>query len=75
MELLRRHFYNYERYDAVRSMEMKEAREDYMFTSLHKDADFANLTALAKNAWMLGKEFCSPDQLLPVTEPPGPRNM
>jgi tetratricopeptide (TPR) repeat protein len=75
MDLLRRHFYVYERYDAVRSMEMKEAREDYMFTSLHKDADFAHLTALAKNAWMIGKEWCAPDQLLPVTEPPGPRNM
>jgi tetratricopeptide (TPR) repeat protein len=75
MDLLRRHFYTYERYDAVRSMEMKEAREDYMFTSLHKDADFANLTALAKNAWMVGQEWCSPDQLLPVTEPPGPRTM
>ena len=35
--------------------------------------DFANLTALAKNTWMIGKEWCSPDQLLPVTEPPGPR--
>lgn len=73
MELLRRQFYTYERYDAVRAMEMKEAREDWMFASLHTDVAFANLTKDAKNAWMIGREFCSPDQLLPITAPPGPR--
>lgn len=47
MELLRRHFYEYERFDAVRAMEMQEARDDYMFASLHKDPEFVELTRLA----------------------------
>ncbi|HBL30839.1 MAG TPA: hypothetical protein DD490_28725 [Acidobacteria bacterium] len=47
MELLRRHFYEYERFDAVRAMEMKEARDDYMFASLHQDPEFIELTRLA----------------------------
>jgi len=75
MELLRRQFFQYERYSAVRAMEMKEAREDYMFASLHRDAAFIELTKDAKNAWMIGAEFCAPDQLEPVTALPGPRKM
>lgn len=47
MELLRRHFYEYERFDAVRAMEMQEARDDYMFASLHEDPEFVKLTRLA----------------------------
>lgn len=47
MELLRRHFYTYERFDAVRSMEMQEARDDYMFASLHQDPEFVELTRMA----------------------------
>jgi tetratricopeptide (TPR) repeat protein len=47
MELLRRHFYDYERFDAVRGMEMQEARDDYMFASLHQDPEFIELTKLA----------------------------
>lgn len=47
MELLRRHFYEYERYEAVRGMEMREARDDYMFATLHADPAFIELTALA----------------------------
>ena len=47
MELLRRHFYTYERFDAVRSMEMQEARDDYMFASLHADPEFVELTRMA----------------------------
>ncbi|HYN22940.1 MAG TPA: tetratricopeptide repeat protein [Thermoanaerobaculia bacterium] len=47
MELLRRHFYEYEQFDAVRAMEMQEARDDYMFVSLHKDPEFVELTRLA----------------------------
>lgn len=73
MELLQRHFYQYERYPAVRAMEMKEAREDYMFASLHKDSEFAALTSEARNAWMIGLEFCAPEDLKPVQGPPGPR--
>ncbi len=47
MALLRRHFYEYERFDAVRAMEMQEARDDYMFASLHEDPEFVELTRLA----------------------------
>ncbi len=47
MELLRRHFYEYERFDAVRAMEMQEARDDYMFAALHADPGFVELTKLA----------------------------
>jgi tetratricopeptide (TPR) repeat protein len=47
MELLRRHFYEYERFDAVRAMEMQEARDDFMFASLHQDPEFIALTRLA----------------------------
>jgi tetratricopeptide (TPR) repeat protein len=47
MELLRRHFYEYERFDDVRAMEMREARDDFMFASLHEDPEFIELTRLA----------------------------
>ncbi|HET7434048.1 MAG TPA: tetratricopeptide repeat protein [Thermoanaerobaculia bacterium] len=48
MELLHRHFYQYERYDGVRAMEMWEARVDYVFASMKDDADFVKLTAMAR---------------------------
>ena len=48
MELLHRHFYQYERYDDVRAMEMWEARVDYVFASIKDDPDFVKLTALAR---------------------------
>lgn len=48
MELLKRHFYQYERYDAVRSKEMWEARVDYVFASMKNDPAFIKLTAMAK---------------------------
>ena len=54
MELLRRHFYEYERFDAVRAMEMKEARDDFMFASLHQDPAFIELTKLAQQHPMNG---------------------
>ncbi|MGZ7042091.1 MAG: tetratricopeptide repeat protein, partial [Thermoanaerobaculia bacterium] len=47
MELLRRHFYSYERYDAVRAKEMWEARVDYVFVSMKDDPAFVKLTAMA----------------------------
>jgi len=47
LELLRRHFYEYERYRAVRSEEMMEARVDAVFASLQTDPEFLSLTALA----------------------------
>jgi tetratricopeptide (TPR) repeat protein len=48
MELLKRHFYQYERYDDVRAMEMWEARVDYVFVSLKDDPAFIELTKLAR---------------------------
>jgi tetratricopeptide (TPR) repeat protein len=47
LEYLARHFYEYERFDPVRAREMREARDDIAFASLHKDADFIELTKLA----------------------------
>lgn len=75
MELLERHFFTYERFEAVRAMEMKEAREDYMFANLYSVREFDALTKGAKNAWMIGLEWCDPTKLQPVEGPPGPRTM
>ena len=47
LEYLARHFYEYERFDPVRAREMREARDDIAFASLHKDAAFVELTKLA----------------------------
>ncbi len=44
LELLARHFYAYERYEAVRAREMQEARDDYVFAALHRDPAFVELT-------------------------------
>jgi tetratricopeptide (TPR) repeat protein len=44
LELLKRHFYKYERYHEVRTKEMMEARVDFMFNSIRQDADFLALT-------------------------------
>jgi len=48
MEMLKRHFYTYERYDDVRAHEMWEARVDYVFASMKDDPEFLKLTAMAK---------------------------
>lgn len=45
LALLKRHFYEYERYQAVREKEMMEARVDAVFLSIRKDAAFVSLTA------------------------------
>ena len=42
--MLKRHFFEFERYRAVRVKEMMEARVDAVFSSLYKDADFLALT-------------------------------
>lgn len=47
LEMLARHFYEYERFDPVRAREMREARDDIAFASLHKDPEFVELTKLA----------------------------
>jgi tetratricopeptide (TPR) repeat protein len=45
LSLLKRHFFDYERFQAVRSEEMMEARVDAVFASLKKDPDFISLTS------------------------------
>jgi tetratricopeptide (TPR) repeat protein len=45
LALLKRHFFQYERYKAVRGEEMMEARVDAVFVSLRKDPDFIALTS------------------------------
>lgn len=44
---LKRHFYKYERFHAVREKEMMEARVDAVFDSLRKDQAFLDLTKFA----------------------------
>ena len=44
LQLLRRHFFQYERYQAVREKEMMEARVDAVFDSIRHDTDFMELT-------------------------------
>jgi tetratricopeptide (TPR) repeat protein len=44
LAMLRRHFFEFERYRAVRAKEMMEARVDAVFSSLLEDADFLALT-------------------------------
>ncbi len=44
LALLKRHFFEYERYQAVRSKEMMEARVDAVFLSLRHDPAFVSLT-------------------------------
>src|SRR5207253_9301364 len=42
--MLRRHFYQYERYQSVRAKEMMEARVDAVFESIRTDHEFVALT-------------------------------
>jgi tetratricopeptide (TPR) repeat protein len=44
LKLLRRHFFQYERYQAVRTKEMMEARVDAVFESIREDREFVALT-------------------------------
>ena len=44
LSLLRRHFFRYERYQAVRTKEMMEARVDAVFESIRSDKNFIALT-------------------------------
>jgi len=45
LALLKRHFFEYERYQSVRSKEMMEARVDAVFASLYQDPAFVALTS------------------------------
>jgi tetratricopeptide (TPR) repeat protein len=56
LALLKRHFFEYERYQSVRSKEMMEARVDAVFASLMKDPDFIALTSGADGRLPLPQE-------------------
>lgn len=45
LALLKRHFFEYEKYGAVRSKEMMEARVDAVFASIVADPEFLSMTA------------------------------
>jgi tetratricopeptide (TPR) repeat protein len=47
LDLLKRHFFQYERYASVRAKEMMEARVDTVFASLREDPVFLALTSAA----------------------------
>jgi hypothetical protein len=47
LELLKRHFYEFERFHAVREKEMMEARVDAVFDSIRHSEDFMALTKFA----------------------------
>jgi tetratricopeptide (TPR) repeat protein len=53
LAFLKRHFYQYERYHAVRSKEMMEARVDAVFNSIRLDSDFLALTRHADGRLMM----------------------
>lgn len=53
LALLKRHFYQYERYQSVRSKEMMEARVDAVFDSLRQDSAFLALTRDADGRLMM----------------------
>lgn len=53
LALLHRHFYRYERYQAVRAKEMMEARVDAVFDSLRQDSAFLALTSGADGKLMM----------------------
>lgn len=62
LRYLKRHFYDYERFHAVRSKEMMEARVDAVFDSIRNDPEFVKLTAFA-------------DGLLPLPTTPRQKTM
>ncbi|HEY2847069.1 MAG TPA: hypothetical protein VGI80_04575, partial [Pyrinomonadaceae bacterium] len=45
IELLKRHFFQFERYQQVREKEMMEARVDAVFDSIRRDEAFLALTS------------------------------
>ena len=67
LELLKRHFFEYERYQAVRTKEMMEARVDAVFASIKNDPQFVALTSGAD-----GKlDAARPMKAQPGAAPPG----
>ncbi len=64
LELLKRHFFQYERYEEVRSKEMMEARVDAVFASLREEPQFIALTSAADGKLPIPKE-----NKMPATTP------
>jgi tetratricopeptide (TPR) repeat protein len=64
LALLRRHFFEYERYQAVRSKEMMEARVDFVFASLRDDPVFVALTSGADGRLPLPSGRTTPAQAM-----------
>ncbi len=62
LALLKRHFFEYERYQAVRSKEMMEARVDFVFASLREDPVFVALTSGADGRLPVPKGGSAPVQ-------------
>jgi len=60
LALLKRHFFEYERYQAVRTKEMMEARVDSVFVSLREDPEFVALTSGADGKLEPGKGMSVP---------------
>ncbi len=60
LAFLKRHFYQYERYHAVRSKEMMEARVDAVFNSLREDSGFLALTRHADGTLMMPMRSTTP---------------
>jgi len=60
LAFLKRHFYQYERYHAVRSKEMMEARVDAVFNSLREDSGFLALTRFADGRLMMPMRSMTP---------------
>src|SRR6266852_5629817 len=60
LDLLKRHFFQYERYQAVRSKEMMEARVDVVFASLREDPQFIALTGAADGKLPIPKNIKMP---------------
>jgi len=60
LDLLKRHFFEYERYATVRSKEMMEARVDTVFASLREDPQFIALTNAADGKLPMPKPMGQP---------------
>jgi tetratricopeptide (TPR) repeat protein len=65
LSLLRRHFFQYERYQAVREKEMMEARVDAVFDSIRSDRDFMALTRGADGKLPIPMKGMPPTQASP----------
>jgi len=68
LQFLKRHFYQYERYHAVRSKEMMEARVDAVFDSLRQDSAFLALTRDADGRLMMPMKGMVAQRIIRIEE-------